>query len=71
MRIFYRSGGTLNGTWNEAFPLVWPEYLSPRELVESILRQGYRVVVMHPEGDVRDSGSFNVPLGTQAMCLIS
>ena len=43
-RVYYWTGGTDNGKWNEAFPGVYPEYKGIDALLADVQRMGYKAV---------------------------
>lgn len=43
-RVYYWTGGTDNGKWNEAIPNCYPEYKSVETLIADLERMGYKTV---------------------------
>ena len=43
-RVYYWTGGTENGKWNEAIPNCYPEYKDIDTLLADVTRMGYKAV---------------------------
>ena len=55
-RVYYWTGGTDNGKWNEAMPNCYPEYKDIDTLLADVKRMGYKAVkgiskIGAPEGN--------------------